>query len=160
MPVKHWQFGRAGRGKSSTRWRQVALTTAALALCIGLLGMHQLSMNHSLISASGGAEHTATDHPPAGAAATSGVVHRTTPDFPALQHPGEDGCAGNCHSGPLAGCLLALALALAVIVWALRRPTVRALPPVRLLLTLARPHQAGRKWRPALSLAELSLRRT
>jgi hypothetical protein len=147
------------------RPRCTLLATAIGMVVLGVVGMHQLSSGHDLVTPSVGAHQHVSAHPSMG-------VQRTWPGQPpnvgtiaAGIQPhtssggslGEDcpGCGG--HSLALGACLLALTLL--VLSWCLAPPRVRHLPPRMLwhpgtVLTLL-----GR-WLPALSLAQLSLLRT
>lgn len=148
---------------------RLALAVGLLAVVAALVGMHQMSLNHNLITgqASSFGHHPAQQPRPhadpvvetAFVTAVPGqALHERSPE---ASHSFEDGsgggCDAGCHQGAMAACLLVLTLAG---VARLRRPTSRLLSPTRRRTRSALTEPVARGWRPALSLAELSLRRT
>ena len=145
--------------------RQLMLVISLVVLTLGVVGMHQLSVDHdvstgqSVVSGQpSSAAHsayeagaTATDHhrPQAGAEPATGAAGSDEQDCPS--------CAG--HQMALSTCLLALTLL--VLTWLLAPPRLRHLPPF-LLPRLAYTSAVTALGRlvPSLTLTELSLRRT
>lgn len=147
--------------------RRLTLALGALTVVAALVGMHQMSVDHSLVTARPAAatNRMAVDGGSLSSSASWWVqaveamhAHPTDASQPSAGEANGD-CDGGCpHPGAMTACLLALTLA--VVAWLLRPPVPRWVPPLRRSRMLALADPPGRRWRPALSLTELSLRRT
>lgn len=153
--------------------RHLLLGLSLVVIMLGIVGMHQLSVGHDVATGGQNGAHepaAASDHLDTAAQSDShgsdSVVAVAGIDLSA-GHAASDGAglaADDCptcgdHDMALGSCLLALTLL--VLSWALLAPRLRQLPPfLRLHLppALARPNYV--RMIPALSLTELSLRRT
>lgn len=145
--------------------RHLMLAISMVVLTLGVVGMHQLSADHDVLTGQpvvsgqpGVAAHldhevsaTATDH------------HRAPAEAEPVTNAagsGESGCAGCAgHQMVVSTCLLALTLL--VLTWLLAPPRLRHLPPFLLprLSHISAGSTLGRLV-PSLTLTELSLRRT
>ena len=157
--------------QARTSWlRHLLLGLSLVALTVGIVGMHQLSVGHHV--ATGQAVHRAHLEPAAagpGAATSPGSVstgvaladlHGLAPFAAAGADASHEGCS-TCddHGTALGSCLLALTLL--AFSWFLRPPQLRHLPPFLLpRLAPAAVWRALNRLVPPLSLTELSLRRT
>ena len=162
-----------------TSWlRHLLLGLSLVVVMLSIVGMHQLSVGHDVAtgqhSVAAGGQHGAHEHaaasnhldPAAHSHGSDSVVAVAGVDLSA-GHAASGGAglaADDCptcgdHDMALGSCLLALTLL--VLSWALLPPRLRQLPPfLRLQLPLALVRPSYVRMVPALSLAELSLRRT
>ena len=147
--------------------RRLALAVGALTVVAALVGMHQMSVDHTLVTARPAAagDRMAVDGGSLSSSTSwwiqAGEAMHAHPAAaghpPAVEVDGD--CEGGCHlPGAITACLLALTLA--VVAWLLRLPRDWWLPLQRRSKLLALAVPPGRWCRPALSLTELSLRRT
>lgn len=146
------------------------LGLSLMAIMLGIVGMHQLSVGHDMATGSQASyhEHAETAGPPHTAAHSHGsdsVMSAAGLDLPA-SHAVSGGAglaADDCsacghHDMALRSCLLALTLL--VLSWLLLPPRQRQLPPfLRLRRAPAVIQPAWVRVVPSLSLTELSLRR-
>jgi Family of unknown function (DUF6153) len=150
----------SGRGS----WLRTLLGLAVVLVALSVLGMHQLSLDHTFVApdAGAGARQASTLM---GGSDTRMSSQRAVFDLPApsVGHDHESGhgpqpCLTGCDDHPMmVTCLLALTLL--VLALRLRAPALRDLPPFSAARTQVRIPLAGRR-PPALTLAELSVRRT
>lgn len=153
--------------------RHLLLGLSLVVVMLSIVGMHQLSVGHDVAT---GGQHGDHEHA-AASAHLAPVAHSHGSDsVVAVAVAGVDLSAGNAMSGgaglaadgcptcgdhdmALGSCLLALTLL--VLSWALLPPRLRQLPPfLRLHLPPALVRPGYLRMVPALSLTELSLRRT
>ncbi len=140
------------------RRRRVGVALGALTLIAALIGMHQLSVDHTL--ATGQSAATPGQHSAGASIMHAAVVAGTTlTDAVRAVGGADDGCQGGCdHPGAMALCLLVLTLVVGA--WLLRRPGSGSWTSRRSGATVDARLIRGGWRRPALTLAELSLRRT
>lgn len=152
--------------------RHFLLALSLLGVTLSVVGMHQLSIGHDVATGPFHAPHPDTTAHVDSSALTSSLVtdtdmaghsgggHPSTALSPDGAGSGENGCPScDDHQMAFGSCLLALTLL--VISWMLIPPRVRHLPPFllpRLVPAVVGP--AVGRLVPALSLTELSLRRT
>jgi hypothetical protein len=134
---------------------------ALTMIILSIVGMHQLSVNHAMVGATADSHH---DHVPAatfrtdlpaeiliGADAAIGAMS-------AAVMPTTDHCSGcSSHQVAFSSCLLALTLL--VLAWSIAPPGSRVIAPIS-RPAQARPGSHLARRIPAMSLLELSLRRT
>lgn len=147
--------GRAGH------WPRLLLIVGVVTIALSVLAMHQLAVNHTLAAPTSSGWREADHHH---AASQQGELHALPAgaDQPALADALDaNGCSAGCSTDDdvnVAACLLALTLL--VLCWRLAPPRLHPLPaaaslPRPLASALLAPDR-----RTALSLAELSIRRT
>lgn len=143
--------------------QQLLLWAAVVVVALGLLAMHQLSLNHTAAgSAAGSAAAAVAAHPEQHGHSDSGPAAdgHAHPALVAVgDHPssGADTCPGCADHVMALTCLAALALL--AVGWALRRPVVWR--GVRLPRLVWRPLPPDPRWRRApLTLVELAVSRT
>jgi hypothetical protein len=149
------------RGRGS--WLRTVLGLGVAVVALSVLGMHQLSLDHTFVApdAEAGARPLSTlmggsDTSMSSQRAVFGLQAPTVGHDHESNH-GPQPCLTGCDDHPvLVTCLLALTLL--IVAWRLRAPTLRDLPPFSALRLPVRIPLAG--WPPALTLAELSVRRT
>jgi len=154
--------GAAGCG----RWPRRALLVLSLVLVVlSVVGMHQLSVGHTIATTSselsrpaGSGEH-GDRHGQSPAGAVAGPADATAAS-PALDAPVPANSCPDCdHTSAFGSCLLALTLL--VLGWLLRPPPQRSCPPFLLpRSTAALVANLRGRLVPPLTLTELSLRRT
>ena len=135
-------------------WPRALLGLALAVVASSVLGMHQLSVDH-ILAAAEPRHHQTTG---ASTSALAGAPADTVSSVPMTGREPTHPCSGcDDHDALAATCLLALTL---LVMWRLRPPVSRRLPrtsagwrPVPTTVPL------GRR-RTALTLTELSLRRT
>jgi hypothetical protein len=143
--------------------RRLALAVGALTVVAALVGMHQISVDHTLVTARPAASthRLAVDGASLSSWSQAGEAMHAHPAEAGQPSVGEaDGdCDSGCHDpGAMTACLLALTLA--VVARLLRLPGARWLPFQRRSRMLASAGRSGWRWRPALNLAELCVCRT
>ena len=167
------------RPRPRRRWlRHLLLAASLVVVTLGVVGMHQLSIGHEIVTGpTGSTAHTKSasqtdhrhshSHSDGGYSDPGGEVVSVAADYPAAHTSAGmtgDGLGDVCpdcadHQMAFGSCLLALTLL--VLSWSLIPPLLRHLPPFllpRLTPTLVGPG-LGRLV-PPLSLTELSVRRT
>jgi hypothetical protein len=151
------------RGRGSWLQTVVGLTVAVVALSV--LGMHQLSLDHTFVAPkveAGAGPHVSTlmsgsDTPTLSQQAVFDLQAPSVDHDHESDH-GPQPCLTGCDDHPMmVTCLLALTLL--VLAWRLHAPTLRDLPPLSASCSPGRAPLSGRR-PPALTLAELSVRRT
>lgn len=143
--------GRAGH------WRRLLLLVGVLTLALSLLAMHQLTLDHTLAVPPTHAWHQA-DHQ---AVDEAGQPHGVAAGLERLALAGvsDDSCTAGCSADQMSAAACLLALTLLVLCWRLAPPRQRRLPAASLSrASVSSPASPNR--RAALSLAELSIRRT
>lgn len=152
--------------RSHHRWLRHLLLALTLAMVtLGVVGMHQLSVDHDVATGQSAvsSQAAAGTHPAQNAGAVAAMSH-----LPGLS-PGQTSGAGDAdgqacpdctdHQMALNACLLALTLL--VLTWMLAPPRPRHRPPFQLSrLSVSAVRSVPGRLVPALSLTELSLRRT
>lgn len=152
---------RPGRRRHPRWWRHLLLALSLVVVSSSIVGMHQLSLAAAgdvSTSMTGMTGMTGMVEPSAVLPSTA-TAALGTPDG-GTSGMGSGDCPGCGDHMMAVGCCL-MALTLLVLVWTLAPPRPRTRPPFllpRLALAVARPGP-GRSV-PALSLVELSLRRT
>lgn len=171
------------RWQTAIRWRRALRIFGLLVVALSVVGMHQLSLDHTLVTTkqaggapvaldSNGTQHAGSGHQLAGVAArtitsdapavtvavSSTAALQATEDSGAPAFTAAAGCA-DCHEHTMLLMACLLALTLLMLPWLHQPPRARLVP---LFLRPPRPapiRSLGRR-RPPLSLVELSLRRT
>ena len=148
-----------------TSWlRHLLLALTLAVVTLGVVGMHQLSVDHdaapgrSVVSSrAGDVAHPAHN---AGATPADHLLQVSGGSASAGAGSAEEACPGCAdHQMVLTSCLLALTLL--VLTWLLTPPRLRHLPPFLLpRLTAATAGSTLGRLVPSLTLTELSLRRT
>jgi hypothetical protein len=149
------------------RWARLLLGFSIALLAAGLLSMHQLSLDHALVTPTlPTAEHLHAHgryapHLPMHGTAANPASSSTQPlaAFPRFAPSGVEGCAGECgqHNLLLTSCVLALSLL--ILGWRLRPPRCW-IRPASLRRAVPRVTGSLGRLRPSLTLAELTVRRT
>jgi hypothetical protein len=152
-------------GRSS--WLRLLLGVGVIVVALGVLGMHQLSRGHTLVTPtapSAGAQPRASASMDGSDTPESQLRAAFDVQAPSVGHDDEGGhkqqpCLAGCQDHPLMLMACVLALTLLVLAWRLAPPTLRDLPWFRARHLQVRIPLAGRR-PPALTLTELSVRRT
>lgn len=155
------------------RVRHLLLGLGVAVVMLGIVGMHQLSVGHNIATGQAGLHRYAETVDQAGTAphghdagppaAMAHLGFHFEPSARAAAGTGagvDEGCL-TCDDHDLAAGSCLLALTLLVLGWLLLPPQLRLVPPFlrpRLAVTLVRPEYL--RLVPALTLTELSLRRT
>lgn len=143
--------------------RRLLLASCLLVVALTVVGMHQLSVRHAVATgyAGGHAHDTALGHDAGGPnpVSVAGAADAAVGPPGTLAGVGQDVCPGcGDHEMAFGSCLLALTLL--VLAWTLVRPP-RPLLPFLLPPPLSpRTNPRAGRLVPALSLTEMSLRRT
>lgn len=155
-------------GPARRSWRRVAVTIVLGVVALAVVGMHQLSFGHLLVTPSDAHTHAASHraavapHSHVQMASDANPTHGQATGSPyslGAQQTDDDACPGcGDHTMGLGACLLALTLL--VLFWVLRLPTTRPLPPLRRWRPPAVPAASRHLRVHALSLTELSILRT
>jgi hypothetical protein len=140
-------------------WSRLLLVVGVVTIALSVLAMHQLAVNHTFSAPTSSGWRQADHH----SASQRGEPHAPLAgsDQPALAVVSDDvSCAAGCSADDdvsVAACLLALTLL--VLCWRLAPPQLHPLPAGFPSRPLA-PALLAPDRRTALSLAELSVRRT
>jgi hypothetical protein len=146
-------------------WRRAVLVPALMVIVLSIVGMHQLSVNHAMVGAIAGSHHdhasAQTSRSDLSAKAMIGSVVGSETSIGAMSAavmPASDHCSG-CSSQQMAFFTCLLALTLLVLAWSIPPPGLRLIAPNSRLVRPRPGSHLGRRI-PAMSLVELSLRRT
>jgi hypothetical protein len=146
-------------------WRRAVLVPALMVIVLSIVGMHQLSVNHAMVGAFAGSHHDHASAQPSrsdlSAKAMIGSVVGSETSIGAMSAavmPASDHCSG-CSSQQMAFFTCLLALTLLVLAWSIPPPGLRLIAPNSRLVRPRPGSHLGRRI-PAMSLVELSLRRT
>jgi hypothetical protein len=134
-------------------------------IILSIVGMHQLSVNHAMVGATAGSHHDhasqqtfRSDVPVDPMLGTVIGAESAVDAMSAAVALASDHCS-NCGSHQMAFSTCLLALTLLVLAWSMAPPGLRVIAP-NSRLALPRPGSHVVRRIPAMSLVELSLRRT